>query len=66
MATVIKDVDGLLFVDKDGEMYGSPVTVTVRVTKDERGATMSMAAEDVGFMLTIPIEPIADIVKVVG
>lgn len=34
--TKLKDVPGLMFVDKDGDMRAAPVTVTARVTKDER------------------------------
>lgn len=63
--TKTKDVQGLMFVDKDGEMKAAPVVVTVRVTKDATGATMSLAAEDIGMMLSVPLEPLADMLKVV-
>ncbi|MBQ9021645.1 MAG: hypothetical protein IJ113_06485 [Eggerthellaceae bacterium] len=63
--TKTKDVQGLMFVGKDGEMKAAPVVVTVRVTKDATGATMSLAAEDIGMMLSVPLEPLADMLKVV-
>lgn len=37
--------------------------VTVRMTSDEIGQTLSLEAD--GTMITIPLEPVADILKVV-
>lgn len=59
-----KDVDGLMFINTDKGMRAGPVAITVRVTKDGLGATLSMAADDVGVMLSVPMEPLEGLVKV--
>lgn len=61
--TEVKDVEGILFVMPT--MSLSFETITVRVTKDERGESLSLADEKVGIMLEIPLEPLHDVLKVV-
>lgn len=59
-----KDVEGLMFIDGDRGMQACPLEVTVRVTADERGATLSLAAEDMGMMLSVPMEPLEGLIEV--
>lgn len=39
-----------------------PKTITVRVTRDEKGASISLADELRGIMLLVPAEPIMDMI----
>ena len=63
--TKTKDVQGLIFIDKDGEMCVAETIVTARVTKDSSGATLSLAEESIGLMLVVPMEPLERMVEVV-
>lgn len=57
MNTKIKDVSGIIFDNK--KMTMKQTTITARVTKDDRGATLSLADEsDTGIMLVVPAEKI--------
>ena len=40
--------------------------ITCRVTKDKHGESMSLADEQLGIMLLIPLEPVHDMLRVVG
>lgn len=40
-------------------------TLTVRVSDDEIGQTISIADEDAGCMMAVPIEPLQKLIKVV-
>lgn len=42
-----------------------PSTLTVRVTADEVGETLSIADDNAGIILVIPVEQVNDIIKVV-
>ena len=60
--TKSREVNGMI-VTPAGIRFG---TVTLRVTKDDVGQSISLADEKSGFMLQIPIEPVADLVSVKG
>lgn len=40
-------------------------TLTVRVSDDELGQTISISDEDAGCMMAVPIEPLKNLIKVV-
>lgn len=62
MNTKTKDISGLIFDSKKQTMR--PATITARVTKDDRGATLSLADEGgTGIMLVIPFEKIKELLK---
>lgn len=62
MNTKIKDVSGLVFDSKKQTMR--PATITARVTKDDRGITLSLADEvGTGIMLVIPLEKIKELLR---
>ena len=57
MNTKIKDISGLVFDSKKQTMKSE--TITARVTKDDRGTTLSLADESgTGIMIVIPLEEI--------
>ena len=56
--TKIKKVKGIVFYG--GKMVFAPVEV--RVTADQRGKSMSLAAD--GVMIEIPMEAVADMLEV--
>lgn len=60
--TKLREVQGMI-VTPVGIRFG---TVTLRVTKDDIGQSMSLADDKSGFMLQIPIEPVADLIEVKG
>lgn len=51
--TITKDIPGMI-LNKTMQKK----TLTVRLTKDAFGKTLSLADEDEGIMLAVPIEPI--------
>lgn len=60
MSTKIKDVSGIIFDNNKQTMKRR--TITVRVTKDNAGITMSLADEsDTGIMFIIPVEKIKEL-----
>lgn len=60
MNTKIKDVSGIIFDNNKQTMKRR--TITVRVTKDNAGITMSLADEsDTGIMFIIPVEKIKEL-----
>ena len=58
--TRLKDVDGLVFAN--GKIRST--TVTIRVTKDHRGESLSLSDEHWGIMLLIPVEKVKDMIEV--
>ena len=59
MNTKTKDVTGLVFDGKKQTMKSA--TITARVTKDDRGTTLSLADESgTGIMIAIPAEKIKE------
>ena len=57
MNTKIKEVQGLIY--NSNKMKIMSATITARVTKDDRGATLSLADESgTGIMIAIPLEEI--------
>lgn len=57
MNTKTKDVSGFVFDNNRQTM--KLTTITARVTKDDRGATLSLADESgTGIMIVIPLEEI--------
>ena len=62
MNAKIKDISGLVFDSKKQTMKSE--TITASVTKDDRGATLSLADEvGTGIMLVIPVEKIKEMLK---
>lgn len=57
-----KDVNGFIG-DSSKSIFPKPCRITVRMTKDKRGATLSLQGFNV--LIGIPLEAVADIVKVV-
>lgn len=51
--TITKDVNGILCND-----FMQKRKITVRITKDSKGKTISLADEKENIMLIIPLEPI--------
>lgn len=58
-----KDVAGYISDMKKPFPYLQPCNVTVRMTSDEHGKTLSLAGANI--LIGIPLEAVADIVKVV-
>lgn len=62
MNTKTKDVSGFVFDNNRQTM--KLTTITARVTKDDRGATLSLADESgTGIMLVIPVEKIKEMLR---
>lgn len=62
MNTKIKDVSGIIFDNK--KMTMKQTTITARVTKDDRGTTLSLADESgTGIMLVVPVEKIKELLR---
>lgn len=57
-----KDVMGFIG-DSSKSIFPKPCRITVRMTSDKRGKTLSLAGANV--LIGIPIEEVADIIKVV-
>lgn len=57
-----KDVMGFIG-DTSKTIFPKPCRITVRVTKDNNGATLSLAGANV--LIGIPLEQVAEIIKVV-
>lgn len=60
--TKFREINGMI-VTPVGIRFG---TVTLRVTKDNLGQSMSLADDKSGIMLQIPIEPVADLIELKG
>lgn len=60
--TKFREVNGMI-VTPVSLRFG---TVTLRVTKDNLGQSMSLADDKGGIMLQIPIEPVADLIELKG
>ena len=63
--TKTKDVQGVVWKDHWGNMYRRPATITVRVTSDEQGKSLSLTDERKGVQIVVPLEPLADMLEVV-
>ena len=60
--TKIRDVNGITFdMRADGSLRCRKKKITVRITKDEIGKTISLCDEMRGIMIEIPLEPIEDL-----
>lgn len=56
----LRTVKGLIaYADKM-----APALVTVRVSADKIGKSLSLAVEDMGLLIEIPVEPVEDMVEV--
>ena len=63
--TKTKDVKGVVWENRWGNMYRKPASITVRVTSDGRGKTLSLTSEKDHIQLVVPLEPLADMLEVV-
>lgn len=62
MNTKTKDVSGFVFDNNRQTM--KLTTITARVTKDDRGKTLSLADESgTGIMLVVPVEKIKEMLR---
>ena len=62
--TKTRTIDGLVSVlEKKGIRFISR-RITVRVTRDKHGQSLSLADETNGVMFEIPVEPVADLIEV--
>lgn len=60
--TEVMDVEGFTFdIKPDTPARMRKKKITVRITKDEKGKTLSLADELRGIMLLIPMEPIENL-----
>lgn len=59
--TRYKDIRGLVYI---GSRMGE-AEVTVRVTHDEKGKSLSLASDVAGVMIMIPLEQVDDMLEVV-
>lgn len=61
--TKTRTINGLVItIEKEMRVVGG--RITVRVTKYEHGQSISLADEQHGIMLEIPVEPVADMLEV--
>lgn len=59
-----KETDGATFDIRPGQYTKMQMhKITMRVTKDETGRTLSLADELRGIMLLVPCEPIMDLLE---
>ena len=58
--TKIKTVQGIIFLrDKMAS-----IPITLRVTRDKSGQSISLADDNQGLMMEIPVEPVMDLIEV--
>ena len=62
MSTKIRTVDGMIALNNKAAF----VPITLRVTRDEMGQSISLADDKHGFLLEIPVEPVMDLIEVKG
>lgn len=60
--TKTRTVNGIVFL----QYKGMTAPITVRATKDKLGQSISLAVDEVGLMIQIPVEPVKDIIEVKG
>ena len=63
--TKTRDVKGIVWHDKNGCMYARPAVITVRVTSDDKGKSLSLTDEVEGVQIVVPLEQLADMLEVV-
>jgi hypothetical protein len=57
-----REVDGIIFDKKsDGSLKMRMHRIVFRITKDERGKSISLCDELRGIMIEIPLEPVEDL-----
>ena len=62
--TITRDVHGLVFKNVSTKPTVRNSIIIMRVTKDERGASLSLA--DTEITLMIPLEVVQDVIKLTG
>ena len=62
--TRVREVNGMVGVMVGDKDRISPAPITVRLTVDKLGKTLSLAIDEVGVMYAIPLETIADWIEV--
>ena len=60
----LRTVKGLIFYADKKKNHMAPALVTVRVSADKIGKSLSLAVEDMGLLIEIPVEPVEDMVGV--
>lgn len=63
--TKTKDVQGHTWKTADVGLFVIPRTITVRVSSDEIGKSLSLTDDLEGIQLVVPLEPLADMLEVV-
>ena len=63
--TKLKNVQGLTWKMSDSGPVGMPRLITVQITSDEHGKSLSLTDEWEGIQLFVPLEPLADMLEVV-
>lgn len=63
-----KSVAGILYATEDIEKIVPDTLnmeqIVVRITKEQLGATLSLAAEELGVQICIPLEPLSHVLEV--
>lgn len=60
----LRTVNGLLYYADKKKNHMFSALVTVRVSADKIGKSLSLSVEDMGLMIEIPVEPVEDMVEV--
>lgn len=60
-----RTVNGMVVVMVGDKGRISPAPITVRLTVDKHGKSLSLAFDEVGAMYMIPLEPVSDMLRVV-
>lgn len=63
--TKTKDVESIVWHYESVSMYSRHATITVRVTSDEHGKSLSLTDERECVQIVVPLEPLADMLEVV-
>ena len=61
--TEVRDVNGIIFDQRPEGLKMRMHRITVRVTNDEKGKSISLEDELRGIIIEIPLEPVEDLMK---
>jgi len=60
----LRTIKGVIWLDSKKGLRAANALVTVRVTADKIGKSLSLAVEDMGLLIEIPVGPVEDMVEV--